>query len=92
MSPETLLDCRRLPCRLTAEEAAVLIGCYPHDIPILTRAGLMKPLGSPAQNSVKYFSSAELEKKLADDKWSVRVTNSLYRHWQQRKGRKTSTA
>ena len=89
MSPETLLDYRRLPCRLTAEEAAVLIGCCPHDIPILTRAGLIKPLGSPAPNSVKYFSSAKLEEKLADDNWSARVTNALYRHWQdQRRKRK----
>jgi hypothetical protein len=50
MVPETLLNCRRLPCRLKAEKAAALIGCLPHDIPILTRAGLMKPLGFPAAN------------------------------------------
>ena len=90
MSPEALLNCRRLPCRLNAEEAAVLIGCCPHDIPILTRAGLIKPLGSPAQNSVKYFSSAELEIKIADGNWSARVTNALYRFWKEKRNERKS--
>ena len=91
MSPEALLNCRRLPSRLNAEEVAVLIGYCPHDIPILTRSGLIKPLGSPAANTVKYFSSVELEKKLADEKWSARITTCLYRYWQERKGRAKPT-
>lgn len=63
----------------------MLIGCCPHDIPILTRAGLIKTLGSPAPNSVKYFSSSELENKIADGNWSARVTNALYRYWQEKR-------
>lgn len=90
MNPESILNCRRLPGRLNAEEAAVLIGCSSHDIPILTRAGLIKPLGTPAPNAVKYFSSAELEQKLANDNWTARVTNALYRHWKEhRRNRKS---
>jgi len=93
MNSESLLNCRRLPARLTAEQAAALIGCCPHDIPILTRANLIKPLGTPAPNAVKYFSSTELEKKLADDKWTARVTNALYRYWQdQKRNRKNNDA
>ncbi len=91
MSPEALLNCRRLPCRLNAEETAVLIGCLSHDIPILTRAGLIKPLGSPAANAVKYFSSVELQKKLDDDKWSAKVTNALYSHWRDQKAKTKPT-
>lgn len=88
MSPEALLNCRRLPGRLTAEQAAVLIGCQPHDIPILVRSKLIRPLGKPASNATKYFSSVELETKLADDKWSTRVTDTLYRYWREQKSRR----
>lgn len=69
----------------------MLIGCLPHDIPILTRAGLVKPLGSPAPNAVKYFSAAELLKKLDDDRWSTKITNTLYRHWRDQKKPKKTT-
>jgi hypothetical protein len=79
MSPEAPFNCRRLPARLNAEEEAVLIGCCPQDIPILTRGGLIPPLGSLAANAVGYLSPVELEKNLADEKWGVRVTTCPFR-------------
>jgi hypothetical protein len=37
----------RLPARLTAEQTAWVLGCQPHDVPILMAARLLKPLGHP---------------------------------------------
>ncbi|MGB0154575.1 MAG: hypothetical protein ACPGFB_11140 [Verrucomicrobiales bacterium] len=92
MSPDALLNCRRLPGRLTAEQAAVLIGCQTHDIPILVKSKLIRPLGKPAPNATKYFSSAELEAKLVDEKWSSRVTDTLYRFWRDQKSRRSDNS
>ena len=37
----------QLPARLTAEQAAWVLNCQPHDVPILVAARLLKPLGNP---------------------------------------------
>ncbi len=31
-----------------------------HDVPVLVAAKLLKPLGSPPQNGIKFFATAEL--------------------------------
>jgi hypothetical protein len=38
-----------LPARLDAGQTARLLGIAPHDVPVLTGTGLLKPLGSPVQ-------------------------------------------
>ena len=43
------------PARLTAEQVAWVLGCQPHDVPVLIATRLLKPLGSPLPSSVKYF-------------------------------------
>jgi hypothetical protein len=45
----------QLPARLTAEQVAWVLNCQAGDVPILVVARLLKPLGNPAHNSVKYF-------------------------------------
>lgn len=45
----------QLPARLTAEQAAWVLNCQPHSVPILVAARLLKPLGNPPANSVKYL-------------------------------------
>ena len=52
----SLLNCRRLPGRLNTTEAAILLGFQEHDIPALTFAKLLAPLGKPATNAPKYFA------------------------------------
>jgi hypothetical protein len=37
-----------------AEQAAWVLNCQPHDVPILVAALLLKPLGNPPPHSVKY--------------------------------------
>lgn len=71
-----------LAARLKPEEAARLIGCQPHDIPILVRLGLLKPLGRPPVNAVKYFSRQRVLDLCSKDSWLVQVSDALVQHWQ----------
>jgi len=41
----------QLPARLTAEQAAWVLNCQVHDVPVLVVARLLKPLGNPQPNS-----------------------------------------
>jgi hypothetical protein len=71
----------RLPGRLKAEEAAVILGFNPHDIPVLVAARLLKPLGSPAPNAVKYFASQDILALAGNTEWLHRATKATYSHW-----------
>ncbi|HMO64915.1 MAG TPA: hypothetical protein PKE47_06790, partial [Verrucomicrobiota bacterium] len=46
MNPDLrdLLNLRHLPARLNAAQAAALLGFQEHDLPLLVRADLLKPL------------------------------------------------
>jgi hypothetical protein len=48
------------PARLTAVQAAWVLNCQPHDVPVLVAARLLKPLGNPPPNIVKFFAALEL--------------------------------
>ena len=56
----------QLPARLTAEQAAWVLNCQSHDVPILVAARLLKPLGNPPPNSVKFFATLDLLKQIED--------------------------
>jgi|SRR5208283_384418 len=72
----------QLPARLTAEQAAWVINCQPHDMPILVAARLLKPLGNPPANGIKFFATSELLALSQDRSWLVKVTNAVNQHWQ----------
>jgi hypothetical protein len=78
----------QLPARLTAEQAAWVLNCQPHDVPILVAARLLKPLGNPPANSVKFFATLELLELVKDRTWLAKVTNALNLHWQKRNAAK----
>jgi hypothetical protein len=78
----------QLPARLTAEQTAWVLNCQPHDIPALVAAKLIKPLGNPTQNSIKYFATMDLLENMKDRNWLVRVTSTIYGHWQKQNSRK----
>jgi hypothetical protein len=59
------------PGRLLAEEAAKEIGFKKHDIPILMKARLLKPLGNPPRNGVKHFAACQVGKLACDDSLSL---------------------
>ena len=83
----------QIPARLTAEQTAWVLNCQPHDVPILVAARLLKPLGNPPPNSVKFFAMLELLEQIKDRTWLAKVTNALNQHWQVRNAaRKTRLA
>ncbi len=78
----------RLPARLTAEQVAWVINCQPHDVPVLVSARLLKPLGNPLPNAVKFFATAELIPLMEDRAWLSKATNAVSSHWQKKNQRK----
>ena len=74
-----LLYAERLPGRLNAEQAAALLGFQAHDIPILVKKGLLKPLGGGPKNCVKYFSSVAIELNRLDEPWLNKATKAIGR-------------
>lgn len=77
-----------LPARLTAEQVAWVIKCQPHDVPVLVSTRLLKPLGNPLPNGVKFFATAELIELIKDRTWLAKVTNAVSQHWQRKNQRK----
>lgn len=74
----------QLPARLTAEQAAWVINCQSHDIPALVAARLIKPLGNPPANGIKFFATADLLERSKDRTWLVRMSTAIYQHWQKK--------
>jgi hypothetical protein len=80
----------QLPARLTAEQAAWVLNCQAHDVPILVSSRLLKPLGNPPANGIKFFATADLVELTKDRAWLVRVTNAVNQHWHKQNARKKS--
>ena len=78
----------QLPVRLNAEQASWVLNCQTHDIPALMAARLLKPLGNPAQNSIKFFATADVLELAKDRSWLVKLTNTINQHWQKKNARK----
>jgi hypothetical protein len=78
----------KLPARLTAEQAAWVLNCQPHDIPALVAAKLLKPLGNPPSNGIKFFSTADVLEASQDRIWLVRMSATIYQHWHRKNATK----
>lgn len=78
----------QLPARLTAEQTAWVCNCQPHDIPVLVAAKLLKPLGNPPQNGVKFFATVDVLECAKDRHWLARMSATIYQHWHTRNARK----
>lgn len=57
------------PARLDVQETAWYLGFAAHDVPVLVAAGLLKPLGHPPPNGVKYFAVVTLAQLRDDPQW-----------------------
>ena len=57
-------------------------------MPALVSAKLIKPLGNPPQNGVKFFATREVLELSRDDKWLHRATSAIHLHWHSRNARK----
>jgi hypothetical protein len=78
----------RAPARLTVEQTAWVLGCQPHDVPILVASRLLKPLGNPPANGIKYFGTVDVLELVKDRSWLVKITNSVNQHWHRQNARK----
>jgi hypothetical protein len=75
------------PARLTVEQVAWLLGCQPHDVPVLVAAKFIKPLGNPPQNGTKFFATAELVEQMKERNWLARMSNAISQHWHKKNKR-----
>jgi hypothetical protein len=88
---EQFLNLKTLPARVRVEEAALLLGFSPHEIPILVSNGLIKPLGHPPITGVKYFSIVGLEELRKDEKWLAKASDCIVQYWQDVNQRRRTT-
>jgi hypothetical protein len=89
MNPERLqfLNLRHLPARFRVDETAWYLGFEPHEIPILTKARLLKPLGKPSPTATKFYSMVGLRRLRENESWLHKASETLFKHWQQRNRR-----
>lgn len=85
---ERFLNLKVLPARLNGEEAGWLLGFAVHDVPVLVANGLLKPLGHPSENCVKFFALSALEPLRNDLKWLSRATDTILEYWRAKNCRK----
>jgi hypothetical protein len=85
---ERFLDRKSHPARLTMEETAWALGFSAHEIPVLIAKGLMKPLGHPAPNTMKWFAADTVEELRHDVKWLNRATDTMMEYWRDKNARK----
>ena len=81
----------QLPARLTVEQVAWVLNCQCHDVPVLIAARLLKPLGHPPANGVKYFATTLLLELTKDAAWLAKVTDTIHSYWRKKNSRKSST-
>jgi len=79
------------PARLTAEQAAWILNCQQHDVPVLVTSRLLKPLGNPPPNGIKFFATSEVLELAKDQKWLVKVTTAINGHWQKQNAKRSSS-
>jgi hypothetical protein len=84
MNDKSVLFLPRLPARLDVNQAAEILGFLPHEIPVLLKAGLLKPLGKPASNGHKFFCTTEVSALSENRDWLDKATRAVARHWRNR--------
>ena len=85
---QEFLNMKTYPARLNMQEAAWYLGFASHDMPIMIRAGLLKPLGNPPTNGVKYFATTTLTTFYADPKWLARASDAVVKYWRAKNARR----
>ena len=76
---------RGLPARLDAASTAKLLGFAEHDIQVLLRTGKLTPLGDPAPNAPKWFSTVELIQLATDRDWLNKATREVAKYWRHKR-------
>ena len=84
MNEKSTLFLRRLPARLNVDQAAEILGFLPHELTVLLKAGLLKPLGKPAPNGHKFFSAVEISALSENREWLDKTTRAVAKCWKDR--------
>lgn len=84
MNEKSMLSVPRLPARLDVKQAAEILGFLPHELTVLLKAGLLKPLGKPAANGHKFFSTVEILDLSTNREWLDKATRAVAKHWKDR--------
>ena len=67
---------------MCSEDASRYLGWPPYFLPLLVRAGHIKPLGRPSQNSRKWYAKVELDRLGSDAEWldkAIRIVEKSVR-------------
>ena len=88
MKEQNIFNCIRLPARLDVQQTALVLGFQEHDIPVLIRVRLLKPLGNAVPNSPKYFASCEIDRLVSDPNWLHKATKAISSHWREKNARR----
>jgi hypothetical protein len=75
---EKFLNLRQLPARLNTEETAWYLGFGTKEIPHLTKARLLKPLGNPSRCATKFFATVRLRRLRDDEPWLNRACATIF--------------
>lgn len=81
MNEKSILSCLRLPARLNVNQTAEALGFLPHEICVLMRGGLLKPLGRPSRNGHKFFCAADILELSQSREWLDRATRTVAKCW-----------
>lgn len=57
-------------------------------VAILVVSRLLKPLGNPPPNGIKYFATADLLEIAKDRAWLVKASMAIWKHWQHQNEKK----
>ena len=71
----------QLPARLNVEQTAWVLNCQMHDMPALMATKLLRPLGNPPPNGIKFFATMDVLELAQDRTWLVKMTNTINQHW-----------
>jgi hypothetical protein len=82
MNEKSVLILTRLPARLNVDQVAEILGFPSHEMPVLLKAGLLKPLGKPAPNGHKFFCAQEITSLSKNKNWLDKATRAVVKHWQ----------
>jgi hypothetical protein len=82
----------RLQARLDARQVAKILNFSERDIPVLVQCGLLKPLGNPNTNAIKYFAATEIQELGQNATWLYEATEVIYDHGRKKESRKTINA
>ena len=69
MDRQPLTPPRVRPACVGIEDAARIFGWPQYYLPMLMRAGHLKPLGKPMQNGRKWFATVDIEQASANPDW-----------------------